>query len=61
MMRMALLTTMPISITNPSRPKIESGIPASRSANSIPISASGTVNMMSSGRVHDSIVAAISR
>ena len=61
MIRIALFTTMPISITKPSSPKIDSGIPAHSSASSMPISASGTVNMIRNGRVHDSMIAAISK
>ena len=58
---MALLTTIPIIMTAPSIPTIESDNPASQIATYIPTNPSGTVNMIRNGRDHDSMIAAISR
>ena len=61
MIRMALLTTIPIIITPPSSPIIDIDMPATQSVAYMPRNPSGTVNMIRNGRVHDSIIAAISR
>ena len=61
MMRIALLTTMPIIITPPRSPIMDMDMRAEASVRYIPRNPSGTVNMMRNGRLHDSMIATIRR